>query len=175
MLNNLNQKYNDLEVLHLHIVNHSTFLKHKEKIKNIKPTIMTNKYHIEQDVIRNNFNKFRELNHTFHAKRGNSNEIKDNQLLRNKLIKIFNKESKQIENSDYEIYSPILNKSRIKVRQIQQDKIKEDNIRNKRRLIINSPKSLMTSNKYLEEHYKNHLIYKKFNKSYCLPEIKSQT
>ncbi len=85
------KKYNDLNILFLHIDNQTKFLKHKEKLRNVKPTITKSIDSKELDRARDVFKRSRELNTSFIHKNFYCKESLDNFKIRNKLVSILNR------------------------------------------------------------------------------------
>lgn len=71
------------------------------------------------------------------------------------------------------LYSPLLQKSKNLVNNYKKDRLNYENYFIKRRL-IDASKNFLNHDIY-ENDFKNHLYFKKFNKSFNLPEITSKT
>lgn len=197
------KKYNDLNILFLHIDNQTKFLKHKEKLKNVKGTITKSTDFKELDRARDVFKRSKELNTTFVQKNFYCKESQDNLKIRNKLVSILHRpnvsnnsvyyllftmlilaiyfllffyfnflKQEKLENKENLLYAPILNRSKDAVNKYKSDRLFEENQLIKKRIKLHPSHDL--ADKY-EENYKQHLYYKKFNKSFNLPEIRTQT
>lgn len=86
------RKYNDLEILFLHIDNHTKYLKHKQKLKNIKPTVTKLMDPKEYNRSRRVFETSKKLNRSFNFANKNNKEEQDNFKIRNKLVSILNRD-----------------------------------------------------------------------------------
>lgn len=77
-----------------------------------------------------------------------------------------------INNKEYELVSPILSSSKAHVSNYKKKLLKEENFKYKKRLILNKP--IYSVNKF-ERDFNDHLQFKKYNKSFNLPEIVNKT
>ena len=85
------KKYNDMDILFLHIDNHSKFLKHKEKLKNIKGCIIDSIKSKELETAREVFKKSKRLSQDFRFKDFVHREGSDNLVVKSKLESIHNR------------------------------------------------------------------------------------